>query len=82
MTQMIEKPVLEMLLVDDDVELRTDMANYFSRHGHVVEQCGSGEDALGLAERRPFDVMVLDLNNVRNLGPRRAEGATSAQCGR
>ncbi len=51
-----------MLLVDDDAELRSDMATYFSRQGNVVEQCGSGEDALGLAERRAFDVMVLDLN--------------------
>ena len=79
---MIAKPVLEMLLVDDDVELRTDMASYFSRHGHVVEQCGSGEDALGLAERQPFDVMVLDLNMsgvsgldvLKELQARNAEG--------
>lgn len=62
MSQSTAKPVLEMLLVDDDAELRSDMANYFSRQGNVVEQCGSGEDALGLAERRAFDVMVLDLN--------------------
>jgi DNA-binding NtrC family response regulator len=62
MTQVTAKPVLEMLLVDDDAELRSDMANYFSHNGHAVEQCGSGEDALGLAERRAFDVMVLDLN--------------------
>src|SRR6476620_3652224 len=62
MTQVIAKPVLEMLLVDDDAELRSDMANYFSRNGHAIEQCGSGEDALGLAERRAFDVMVLDLH--------------------
>ena len=62
MTQVTEKPALEMLLVDDDAELRSDMASYFSRNGHAVEQCGSGEDALGLAERRAFDVMVLDLN--------------------
>jgi ActR/RegA family two-component response regulator len=79
---MIAKPVLEMLLVDDDVELRTDMASYFSRHGHVVEQCGRGEDALGLAERRPFDVMVLDLKMsgisgldvLKELQARNAEG--------
>ncbi len=62
MTQATAKPVLEMLLVDDNVELRADMANYFSRHGHAVVQCGSGDEALGLAERRAFDVMVLDLN--------------------
>jgi DNA-binding NtrC family response regulator len=61
MTQAAAKPILELLLVDDDAELRSDMANYFSRHGHSVEQCASGEQALELVERRAFDVVVLDL---------------------
>ncbi len=52
---------LQLLLVDDDDGLRGDMANYFSRCGHVVEQCGSGEAALELADQRAFDVLVLDL---------------------
>jgi DNA-binding NtrC family response regulator len=55
------KPVLDMLLVDDDAELRADMAHYFARHAHRVEQAGSGEEALDLLEQRAFDVMVLDL---------------------
>lgn len=79
---MIVKPVLELLLVDDDRELRSDMASYFSHHDYVVEQSGSGQDALKLAERRPFDVMVLDLNMpgfsgvdvLKELQARNAEG--------
>jgi DNA-binding NtrC family response regulator len=55
------KSVLDILLVDDDAELRADMANYFARQGHAVEQCASGEEGLGLLERRAFDVIVLDL---------------------
>jgi DNA-binding NtrC family response regulator len=55
------KPVLDLLLVDDDTELRSDMAEYFSRHGHSVEQCATGEEALELLERRAFDVVVLDM---------------------
>ena len=62
MTQPPAKAILEILLVDDDAELRSDTASYFSRHGHRVEQCANGEDALNLLERRGFDVMVLDLN--------------------
>jgi len=62
MTQSPAKAILEILLVDDDAELRSDTANYFLRHGHQVEQCANGEDALSLLERRGFDVMVLDLN--------------------
>jgi DNA-binding NtrC family response regulator len=55
------KPVLDILLVDDAVELRADMAEYFARQGHHVEQCGDGDQALELTERRVFDVAVLDL---------------------
>jgi DNA-binding NtrC family response regulator len=61
MTQAAAKPVLDLLLVDDNAELRSDMARYFSRQGHCVEQAEKGEQALDLVERRSFDVMVLDL---------------------
>jgi DNA-binding NtrC family response regulator len=61
MTHPAEKHVLDLLLVDDDAELRSDVAGYFSRHDHCVEQCASGEEALELLERRTFDVLVLDL---------------------
>ena len=61
MTQPAAKPTLELLLVDDDAELRSDMANFFSRQGHFVEQCSNGQRALELLERRSFDIVVLDL---------------------
>jgi DNA-binding NtrC family response regulator len=61
MTQPSAKPILELILADDDAELRSDMATYLSRQGHSVEQCSNGEQALELLERRSFDVMVLDL---------------------
>lgn len=49
------------MLVDDDAELRSDMASFFIHQGHSVEQCGDGQSALDLLERRIFDVVVLDL---------------------
>jgi DNA-binding NtrC family response regulator len=61
MTQTSAKAVLDLLLVDDDDELRSDMASYFSRQGHSVEQCENGQSALELVERRAFDIIVLDL---------------------
>src|SRR3990172_7068614 len=61
MTQSTTKPMLELLLVDDAFEVRADMAQFFARQGHHVEQCDSGERALELAEERAFDVVVLDL---------------------
>jgi DNA-binding NtrC family response regulator len=81
MTQTPTKPVLDLLLVDDDAELRSDMAHYFSRQGHDVEQAPSGDEALELLERRSLDVMVLDLmmpgksglDVLKNLHDRNAE---------
>src|SRR5690606_30768914 len=61
MAPIAAKNDLELLLVDDDAELRADMAAFFAKHGHVVEQCESGQQALELIERRAFDVVVLDL---------------------
>jgi DNA-binding NtrC family response regulator len=61
MTQAIKKCGLHLLLVDDDGELRSDMAEYFARHGNDVEQCDNGQQALDLIEQKAFDVMVLDL---------------------
>lgn len=55
------KPDLQILLVDDDTDLRADMARYFMVQGHGVEQCASGEAGLELLERQAFDVVVLDL---------------------
>lgn len=52
---------LHLLLVDDDSELRGDMAQYFARHGNDVEQCDNGQQALDLVEQKAFDVIVLDL---------------------
>ncbi|MEX2306268.1 MAG: sigma-54 dependent transcriptional regulator [Pirellulales bacterium] len=57
----MKKATLHLLLVDDDRELRTDMAEYFARHGNNVEQCDSGQQALDLLEQKSFDVVVLDL---------------------
>lgn len=55
------KPDLQILLVDDDADLRADMARFFTVQGHGVEQCASGEEGLELLERQAFDVVVLDL---------------------
>jgi len=55
------KPVLDLLVVDDDAEVRADMAEFFLRQGHHVEQAENGEHSLELLDRRSFDVIVLDL---------------------
>jgi DNA-binding NtrC family response regulator len=82
MTQSPAKPVLDLLLVDDDGDLRTDVANYFSRQGYRVEQAEDGEQALGLLERRSYDVMVLDLimSGLSGLDVLKQMQARNAEC--
>ena len=55
-----EKPI-DLLLVDDDEELREDMARYFSQTGYLVSEAESGERALELSDQRAFQVIVLDM---------------------
>jgi DNA-binding NtrC family response regulator len=50
-----------LLLVDDDVEYRNSVARRFLRRGFRVQEASSGEEALELAERRQFDVVILDM---------------------
>ena len=52
---------LDLLLVDDDDELRADMARYFSRRGYSVSECSDGLQALTFADQRAFDVMIVDM---------------------
>lgn len=52
---------IDLLLVDDDEELRDNMVRFFSRQGYQVSDCSRGEQVLELAERRNFDVIVLDM---------------------
>lgn len=52
---------IELLLVDDDADLRSDVASYLALRGYKVQACADGEEALSHADRRAFDVAILDL---------------------
>jgi len=52
---------VDLLLVDDDVDFRETVARRFTRRGFQVQEAAHGEQALQLADRRQFDVVVLDL---------------------
>ena len=53
--------VIDLLLVDDDQELRDDMTRYFTRRGYSVSECDDAAQALEFADQRAFDVIVLDM---------------------
>src|SRR5690606_33420651 len=52
---------IELLVVDDDDDFRSLMAQRFIRSGFRVHQAPSATVALELAERRDFDVVVCDM---------------------
>src|SRR2546421_9407821 len=50
-----------ILIVDDEPLIRETLTEYLTQEGHRVSACGSGEQALTLAARQPFDVALCDV---------------------
>jgi len=58
---MPDRSDIDLLVVDDDDDFRSTMARMFSRRGFNVDEAADGEQALNAAQRRVFDVAVLDM---------------------
>jgi DNA-binding NtrC family response regulator len=54
-------PTADLLIVDDDIEVRESISDWFARRGYRVSQAGSAEDALVQCQRQVFDVGLFDL---------------------
>jgi len=52
---------VSVLVVDDQAAIRESMVITFRREGYAVESAESGEEALDLLYRKPFDLVVTDL---------------------
>ena len=52
---------IQILVVDDDRTLREGCANFLQASGYTVSSTGSGDEALELVKRRPYDIILLDL---------------------
>jgi DNA-binding response OmpR family regulator len=50
-----------LLIVDDEPQIRSALVRGLGLLGYVVEEAGSGHEALTLLKRAPCDVMVLDI---------------------
>jgi two-component system OmpR family response regulator len=56
------EPAAEVLLVEDDEELRREMADYLRNKGYAVSQAGDAAEARRILASRPVRVAVLDVN--------------------
>ena len=51
-----------LLIVDDDAVISRALGDRCKHWGHEVTTAASGEEALALAEKQSFDLIILDLN--------------------
>ncbi|HEY7309838.1 MAG TPA: sigma-54 dependent transcriptional regulator [Gemmataceae bacterium] len=59
---------MELLLIDDEASLRRTLRTTLESMRHVVEEAGSGEQALNWLRKQRFDVAFLDLRLGREAG--------------
>ncbi len=59
---MAEKPIISILMVEDDSEFREMACEWMSRKGHQVEQAANGQEALLQVQRKHFHVAIFDMN--------------------
>ena len=50
-----------ILVVDDEIELREAISAYLSQEGYEVQQASSGEEALDLLKKNAFDILITDM---------------------
>jgi CheY-like chemotaxis protein len=59
---------LSILVVDDEVSLRSSLSAILEHAGHRVVEAEDGQVALGLLQKQHFDVLVLDLHMPKSNG--------------
>jgi DNA-binding NarL/FixJ family response regulator len=60
-SDLVAFPMKRILIVDDDLTLRTALSRYLSKRGYGVQDAASGSDALHLFEQDPVDLIVSDV---------------------
>lgn len=69
------KRSIQILVVDDEHTLRDSCASVLSLEGFSVAVAGQGKEALSMLKRRPFDIVLLDLNMTQVTGMELLEAA-------
>src|SRR5260221_3645139 len=55
-------PPFSVLVVDDEPALRKTIRASLAASGFTVEEAGTGREAVGAVQQRPFDLVLLDVN--------------------
>ncbi len=58
---MFNSEKVDLLIVDDDSDFRSTVVRRFFRRGFQVHEAASGQEALGMAQRKHFDVAIVDM---------------------
>lgn len=53
--------IISLLLVDDEEDFRTTLANRLKRRNMDVTDAGSGEEAIEIIGKKSFDVAIVDI---------------------
>lgn len=61
MTDAPALPTVDLLVVDDDDEYRSTVVRRLARRGYRIQEARDGDSALQAAQRRQFDVALLDM---------------------
>lgn len=51
----------EILMIEDDLGMRTTLSDILEDEGHKVTPCSKGQAALELLHKRSFDIVILDI---------------------
>lgn len=72
---------MKLLLLEDDDDMRAHVARLLRAAGHVVDECGSGRDAIFLATSDAYAVLILDriVPDLDGLGALKAIRAAGVQ---
>jgi two-component system, OmpR family, response regulator PhoP len=71
---------MRALVIEDDTDLRTLVAGYFTEQGFVVDAAADGEQGLYMATEYPVDIAIVDLGLPKVSGVDIVRGARKKGC--
>ncbi len=76
---MTTKP--RLLIVDDDPDIRAEIAEYLADKGYHATQAENGDEALAAFRAQPFDAVITDIKMAHGSGPKLARNLRAIDAG-